>query len=98
MLVADFEAEHVAGQIEGADLTAAIVEHLIRADAAADHFVEIFGRLVFAVDLGVACERHRRAHQLDRGRQADVTRRGTPDVRHELHERHELRVEVTVRG
>jgi hypothetical protein len=65
MLVANFEAEHVAGQIEGADLTAAIVEHLIRAYAAAHHFVEIFRRLVFAVDFGIARERHRRAHQFD---------------------------------
>ena len=66
VLVADLEAEHVARQVERADLAAAVVEDLVGAHRAADDLVDVIGRLVLAVDLGVAGERHRRAHQLDR--------------------------------
>ena len=58
-----FEAEHVAGQVEGADLAAAVFEDLVGAHRAADHLIEILRRLLLAVDLGVAVEAHRRADQ-----------------------------------
>jgi hypothetical protein len=66
MNVADLKAEHIAGEVERADLAAAVVEDLIGPYRAADDLVEVFGRLVFSEDLGIAADRHRRGHRLDR--------------------------------
>ncbi|MHC2929281.1 hypothetical protein ACVJA9_004078 [Bradyrhizobium diazoefficiens] len=48
---AGFEAEHVAGKMEGADLAAAVGEKLVAAHGPGDDLVDIFGRLVLAIDL-----------------------------------------------
>ena len=50
MVRAGYEAEDVAGQMEGADLAAAVGEQLVGTHRAADHLVDIFGLLVLAVD------------------------------------------------
>src|SRR5829696_5311423 len=50
-VVAHFKAEDVTGHIKLPDLAAAIVQDLGGADGPADELVEIFGRLVLAVDL-----------------------------------------------
>jgi hypothetical protein len=47
---AGIEAEHVAGQMERADLAPSVVEQLVGADRAADHLIDIFARLALAVD------------------------------------------------
>src|SRR5262245_77982 len=47
---AGFEAEDVAGQMEGADLAAAVGEQLVGAHRAANHLVDIVGLLILAVD------------------------------------------------
>ena len=47
---AGIEAEHVARQMERADLAAAVVQQLVGTNRAADHLIDIFGRLAFAVD------------------------------------------------
>ena len=64
MVVAHFEAEDVTGHIKLPDLAAAIVQDFGGADGPADELVEIFGRLVLAVDLCIADEGHRGAHHL----------------------------------
>src|SRR3974390_2180526 len=45
VLLADLQAEHVTGEIEGADLAAAVIEDLVGADGAVQHFVDGFRRL-----------------------------------------------------
>ncbi|MGY4344393.1 hypothetical protein ACVWXM_000857 [Bradyrhizobium sp. GM7.3] len=47
---AGFEAEHVAGKVEGADLAAAVGEKLVAAHGAGDDLIDILGRLVLAID------------------------------------------------
>src|SRR5207249_868298 len=66
VLLAELEAEDLARQMERGDLPAPVVEQLADADRAADHLVEIFGRLAFAVDLHVARIRHSRTHEVER--------------------------------
>src|ERR1051326_9141540 len=58
MFVTEFQAEHVAGQVEAADLAAAVAEDLVGAHRAADQLVEIIGRLVLAEDFRVARKHH----------------------------------------
>src|SRR5262249_7215933 len=53
------------GKVEAADLARTVVENLVGAHRAADDLVDIVGRLVLAVDLGIAGKRHRRSHELD---------------------------------
>ena len=48
---AGFEAEHVAGKVEGADLAAAVGEKLVAAHGAGDDLIDVLGRLVLAIDL-----------------------------------------------
>src|SRR5262245_5660510 len=50
MVGAGFQAKYVAGQVEGTDLAAAVGEQLVGAHRAADHLIDIFGRLILAVD------------------------------------------------
>src|SRR5215216_5151788 len=47
---AGIEAEHAAGQMERADLAPSVVEELVGANRAADHLIDIFGRLALTVD------------------------------------------------
>ncbi len=56
MNVADLEAEHVARQVKGADLAAAIGKELRDAHHARDDFVNIAGGLAFGEDLRVPAE------------------------------------------
>ena len=65
MLAADLVPEDIAGQIELADLAAAVGQNLRRADGAADELVKVFGWLVFAVDFAVAGTGHDRAHHVE---------------------------------
>ena len=65
MVVAHFEAEDVARHIELADLAAAVIQDLGGADGTADKLVEVLSRLILAVDLRIAHERHRRADQIE---------------------------------
>ena len=44
------ETEHVTSQMERADLAPAVAQQLVGANRAADHLVDILGRLAFAVD------------------------------------------------
>src|SRR5690348_17691996 len=60
-----FESENVAGEVEGADLPAAVAQDLVGANRAADHLVEILAGIVFAVNLGVALESDRSAGHLE---------------------------------
>ena len=60
--LADFETEHVAGEIEAADLPPAIVENLVSTHRTTDDLVKIIGGLVFSVNLGIAGKRHRGSH------------------------------------
>ena len=48
---AGFEPEHVAGQMKRADLAASVGKQLVGANRAADHLIDIFRRLILAVDL-----------------------------------------------
>ena len=66
MRLACFDPENVAGQIEGADLAAAVIQHTVGTHTPGDHLVEIFSGLVLAVDLGIAGKAHRGAHQAQR--------------------------------
>ena len=75
MLVAGLQAEHVARQVECADLPAAIVQHFVDTDAARDHFVEILCILAFAVNLLVATKRHGRTHDIQRGGESMIAGR-----------------------
>ena len=52
------EAEHVAREIKGADLPAAIVQDLGRAHGPGHDLVDVVGGLAFAVDFAVALEVH----------------------------------------
>src|SRR5207302_8363139 len=45
------ETEHVAGQVERADLAPSVVEKLVGANRTADHLIDVFGRLTFAINL-----------------------------------------------
>jgi hypothetical protein len=45
------EAEHVAGQMERANLTPSIAEEFIGTNRAADHLVDVLRRLALTVDL-----------------------------------------------
>ena len=74
---AGLEAKDVTGQIERADLAAAVGQHLVGAHCAADDLVEIFGRLGLAVDFGVATKSHLAAHHLERA--VEVRLRGWVD-------------------
>ena len=47
----ELEAEQVAGEMEGADLPAAIAQKLVGAHRPAHHLVDEFGILALAVDL-----------------------------------------------
>ena len=47
---AGFEPEDVAGQMECADLAASVGKQLVGANRAADHLIDVFGRLILAVD------------------------------------------------
>src|SRR5262245_48089407 len=66
MLVADFQTEKIAREVESANLATPIFQHLVGANRPADDLVEVFSRLVLAVDLLIPAERHRRTHQVDR--------------------------------
>ena len=71
MLAANLEAEDVTGQIERANLAAAIVEHLVRTNGTADDFVEVVSWFAFAVDLAVVGEWHQHSHHFDRTAEAN---------------------------
>src|ERR1700746_6573 len=58
------QAENVARQMESADLPAAIRQDFVGPRSSADHLVEVVGRLTLAVNLGIAAEDHRGAHEL----------------------------------
>ncbi len=45
-----FEAENIARQMEGADLAASVGQQLVAANRARDHLVDVFRRLILAVD------------------------------------------------
>ena len=66
MLVGEFKAKNIAGQIESADLAAAVAEDFVGADAAADDLVKIVGRFVLAENFGIARIGHHGAHQMHR--------------------------------
>ena len=66
MLVGEFKTENIAGQIKSADLTAAVAEDFVGANAAADDLVKVVGRFVIAEDFGIARIGHHGAHQLHR--------------------------------
>ncbi len=65
VLVGELKPENVAGQIESADLAAAVAEDFVGAYGATDDLVEVFGGLVFAENLRIARIRHDGAHQMD---------------------------------
>src|SRR6516162_9437607 len=46
-----FEPENVAGQIETADLTAAVAQYFVRANSSADHLIKSISRLILVNDL-----------------------------------------------
>jgi hypothetical protein len=50
---AGFQPKDVAGQQKRADLAASVGKQLVGPHGAADHLIDIFGRLVFAVNLFV---------------------------------------------
>jgi hypothetical protein len=52
--VVDFKSEHVAGEVEGIDLTPAIAQQPIGANGARRDFVNIFGRFALPKNFGVA--------------------------------------------
>ena len=58
MQIVGLEAEHVAGGMEGADLTPAVGEQLADPDHAGDDLVDVTGRLAFGIDFHVAGEVH----------------------------------------
>src|ERR1700757_1339911 len=66
MYLASLDAEDITGQIERDDLAPAVVEHPIGTYRTGQHLVEIFGGLVFAIDLGVAGKAHRCTHHGER--------------------------------
>src|ERR1700747_874067 len=66
MYLASLDAEDITGQIERDDLAPAVVEHPIGPYRTGQHLVEIFGGLVFAIDLGVAGKAHRCTHHGER--------------------------------
>src|SRR5262249_18589018 len=47
---AGLQAEHVARQVEGADLAASVGEQLVAADRARNDLIDIFRRLVLTID------------------------------------------------
>src|SRR5215467_4776015 len=51
MPFAAFQPENIAGQIEAADLTAAVAENFVRADGAADDLVNAISSLILVNDL-----------------------------------------------
>src|SRR6185437_2172223 len=57
---------NIARQIEAADLAPSIVQHAVGPYCARNDLIEIFGRLVLAVDLGGPGKPHRRANQAER--------------------------------
>src|SRR6188768_2529472 len=54
MLLAGLESEHIAGQVERADLATPILHHLVGADRARYDLIEILGWFRLAVDFGVS--------------------------------------------
>src|SRR6516165_10086231 len=51
MSFAGFQPENIAGQIETADLTAAVAENFVRANSSADDLVEPISRFILVNDL-----------------------------------------------
>ena len=49
-----FQTKNVAGQMEGADLAAAVGKELVAANRAFNDLVDVFGRLGLAVDFGTS--------------------------------------------
>ena len=52
------EAEHLARQMEGADLAASVGQQLGNADYAGDDLVDVARSLALGVNLGIAAEAH----------------------------------------
>jgi hypothetical protein len=50
VLVAGIQAEHVAGEVEGVDLAAAVGQQLVGPHRPGDHLVDMVGGLAFAID------------------------------------------------
>src|SRR6516162_7157752 len=63
MHVADLYTEDIAGEVKTADLATAVVQHPVGPHRAGNDLVEVFGRLVFAVNFNIAGKAHRCAHQ-----------------------------------
>src|SRR5215467_673192 len=51
MSFAGFEPENVAGQIETADLAAAVAQYFVRADSSADHLIKSISGFILVNDL-----------------------------------------------
>src|SRR5215475_12892120 len=66
MRIVRFETEHVARQVEGSDLAAAIGKNLVGAYGARHDLVHIVRRFILAKDLCVPAVGHRGAHQVNR--------------------------------
>ena len=69
VLFPGLETEHIARQVEAADLPPPVIEDLVGPRGSAHDLVEVLGRFVLAVYLLVARERHGGAHQFDRAGQ-----------------------------
>ena len=54
VLGAVFQPKNVTGQMEGADLAAAVGKELVASNRAVDHLVDVLGRLGLAVNLGTS--------------------------------------------
>ena len=68
MLGAGFEAEDVARQMEGIDLSAAVAQQLVRTDGAGHDLVEAVGLVAFGEEFLVLGQHHRRARRRPRSR------------------------------
>ena len=74
------QPEYVAGKVEGADLSAAVVQKFVAAHRASNHLIHVLGRFALAINLFLAfvCSfgRHeRRDTREERGRRTNSARR-----------------------